>query len=700
MKDTYLNARLIQPDLVRLVVFSSLPWEKIEPNLVIDGVVGPKMRPTRINTLASLAIADFRLDGELALGHSYFLQMPQYGSIPLEVSEATSFPDFDQKYYYDGDDLGATYTKKGTTFVVWAPLASNLALYIRDSEKDPFEIYTMHREDKGVYRIYVPGDHKNAQYHFSVTNSETRTRVTDPYAKGSTQNGAESVVVDFASLKTHFHEECLPVIEEDTDAIIYECHVRDMTIHGGSDIVHKGTFKGLSETGRKTKSGHPAGLDYIASLGVTHVQLLPIYDYGSVDEKNPMSGYNWGYDPAQYFVPEGSYASKLDDPLSRIKDCKEMVASFHKKGIRVVMDVVYNHVYEYQASVFEKIVPNYYFRHKGNGKMANTSGCGDDLASERPMVRKMIVDACKWWIDEYGIDGFRFDLMGIIDCDTLNRIADYALSKDPSFILYGEGWNMGGEVREPLGHMDNYALLPRFAFFNDFFRETIKNLYCGDRGAMNNAKNVLVGSCTDFYVGPKFPSATQTINYVECHDNGTYFDIVSARRGDLDEKARLKTVLGATASVIFALGIPFIHAGQEIGLSKCGLDNTYNAGDKYNQFDYSLLDERFEMSLEVAKAIALRKKLRALHIFDPRVIRPALHVEECDDAILVRFIDPNLIAPKKGLTFIFNASEHDAGISFTLPLNVLFGECKLLEIDDKTNRVVVPPRSVAVVETA
>lgn len=699
MKDTYLNARLIQPDLIRLVIFSDLPWEKIEPTLVTDGVTGPAMKPTRINTLASLAIADFRLSAPLPLGHSYFFQMPQYGSIPLEVSEATSFPGFDENYHYTGDDLGATYSEKGTSFAVWAPLASAAAVFIRDKESDPYSVYTMTRGEKGVYRVYIPGDHKNAQYHYSVTNSEMRTRVTDPYAKGSTQNGRESVVVDFDSLKVDFKRECLPVAEEDTDAIIYEGHVRDLTIHPHTDIVHKGTFKGLAETGRKTKGGHPAGIDYIASLGVTHVQLLPIYDYGSVDEKNPMSGYNWGYDPVQYFVPEGSYASKLDDPLSRIKDCKEMVAAFHKKGIRVVMDVVYNHVYEYQASVFEKVVPNYYFRHKGNGKIANTSGCGDDLASERPMVRKMIVDACKFWIDEYGIDGFRFDLMGIIDCETLNQIADYALSKDPSFILYGEGWNMGGEVRVPLGHMDNNRLLPRFAFFNDFFRETIKNLFCGDRGANDNAKNVLTGSCMDFYVGAKFLSACQSINYIECHDNGTYFDIVSARRGDLDEEQRLKTVLGATGAVLFGLGIPFLHAGQEIGLTKFGHENTYNEGDRFNQFDYDKLDERFAFAESVAKAISLRKKLRALHIFDPRVIRPAIHVEDKDDAILITFIDPNLIAPRKGLSVIINASEHDSGISFTIPLSILYGDCRILEEGESTNRVIVPPRSVAIVET-
>ena len=656
MKDTYVNAKLVSPDLLRLVVFSSLPWEKLDPVLVKDGIPGKKLSAIRTNTLSSIAIVDYRLDGPLELGHSYFLVMPQYGSIPVDVSEATSFPGFDAKYYYPGNDLGAVYHKNHTDFALWAPLASKVVVSYRKDDTEEWTTVSMTRCDHGVYRATVKGDCHLFHYHYFVTNSELLVRVTDPYAKASTANGEDSVVCDFSRLKTNFKRECLPVMNSPCDAIIYEGHVRDLTIDPHTTILNKGTFKGLSEKGRVSEGGHPVGFDYIVGLGITHLQLLPIYDYKTVDETNPQSGYNWGYDPAQYFVPEGSYASVLDDPLSRIKDCQEMVANFHEKGIRIVMDVVFNHVFEYQNSVFEKVVPNFYFRHRGNGRLANTSGCGNDLASERPMVRKLIVDACKWWIDEYGIDGFRFDLMGIIDVKTLNQIKDYALSHDPNFILYGEGWNMGGEVKEPLGHMGNYLLLPDFGFFNDFYRETLKNYAVEDYGAKNNFKFVYLGSCVDFIHPPKFLNANQTINYVECHDNATFFDFLSQRRGDLSVEERLHIVRMVNQAIIFSFGIPFIHAGQEIGASKWGEDNTYNKGDGYNRFPARLLDERYDMVESLKKAIAIRKRSSFMRIYDPRVISQAVDVSDLDEAVHVNYLDQNLIAPSKELHLFINPS--------------------------------------------
>ena len=698
MKDTFLNAKLVQPDLLRLVIFSSLSWERIEPRLVVDGIPGPKMKPTRLNTLSALAIADFHLEKPLELGHSYFFVMPQYGSVPVDVSEAARFPDFDARFAYDGDDLGYTYSHKETKFALWAPLASKVIVSYRDKPTDEFTPVKMHRTQKGVFRAAIKGDHAGAEYHYFVTNSEISVRVTDPYAKGSTVNGGESVVVDFSAIKIRTHRVDLPILESPSDAIIYEAHVRDMTIHPDTNVQRKGTFLGMVEKGRMTKGGNPAGLDYILGLGVTHVQLLPIYDYKTVDETNPSSGYNWGYDPAQYFVPEGSFASVLNDPLSRIRDCKEMISQFHANGIRVVMDVVYNHVFEYENSVFEKVVPNYYFRHRSSGSMANTSGCGDDLASERPMVRKLIVDACKWWIDQYYVDGFRFDLMGIIDCETLNEIADYALSKDPRFLLYGEGWNMGGEVHQPLGHMGNYKDLPRYGFFNDYYRETYKRLFCEDLGALNDAKQTLIGSCVDYIYPAKFLDANQTVNYVECHDNATFFDFLAGRRGDLDEPTRLRLVEAATKAILFSIGIPFIHMGQEIGLTKFGEDNTYNKGDIYNRFDYALLDQRIEMSKRIGQAIALRRKLRPFHIFDPRVIGPALNVSDENGLIRMNFADTNLIAPRKNLELIINPTCRDIGVS--LPE----GSVGLLEPlafqgEEGHKEALVPARSVLLVES-
>ena len=696
MKDTYVSAKLVAPDLIRLVVFSSLPWERIEPQLVTDGVPGKKMAPTKLSTMPNIAIADFRLPEELELGHSYFLVMPQYGALPLNVDEATTFPDFDRKYFYGGNDLGAIYSKESTCFNLWAPLASKVVLVFRKDKQSPWKILDMKREPTGVFRLEIGGDLEGWLYHYWITNSETARKATDPYAKASTQNGEESVVVDFNKLKTDFKRDHLPVMQSPTDAVIYEAHVRDMTIDPSTDIVHKGRFLGMIEKGRKTEKGHPAGFDYLKSLGFTHIQLLPIYDYITVDETDPSTKYNWGYDPAQYFVPEGSYASDLGDPLSRIKDCKRMVQAFHEEGIRVVMDVVFNHVFEYEKSVFEKVVPNFYFRKRNNGKMASTSGCGNDLASERPMVRKMIVDACRHWIEEYGIDGFRFDLMGIIDIETLQQIQKMARSHDKSFLLYGEGWNMGGEVKTPLGHMGNYSLMPEYAFFNDFYRENGKAYFSEDIGAKNSFKNAYLGSCLDFEGSKRFLDATQTINYVECHDNGTFFDILAQRRSDLPEEERLKLIQVATAGILCSFGIPLIHMGQEIGQSKWGEDNTYNKGDGFNKFSYRLLDERFEMAEFVKNAISLRRKNRFFHLFDPRVILDIVDVVELGNAIRVKYIEPNVIAPYKKFEVIMNPTYETLTLPEDAPKEVVLSS--FIHGKGPGSITEIPPRSFVVLK--
>nr|MCR4562884.1 type I pullulanase [Bacilli bacterium] len=419
------------------------------------------------------------------------------------------------------------------------------------------------------------------------------------------------------------HDENLPHIESYTDCIIYETSIRDFTIDAHSTIRHKGTYTGFIEEGRKTEGGHPAGFDYLKFLSPTHVQLLPIYDFKTVDELAPEKSYNWGYDPVQYFVPEGSYSVNVLDPFERIKEVQRLVAKFHENGMRIVQDVVYNHVYEYLTSPFEKVVPNYYFRKKRDGRMAATSGCGDDLASEKVMVSKLIYDACRWWIDFYKIDGFRFDLMGIIDCNTLNKIANYAKAKNPSFILYGEGWNMGGDVNVPLGRMDNHSLLPGYAFFNDRFREGVKRYLVGDGYATDDFKFGWLGSIID-YGGCRamFENATQTINYVECHDNMTFYDHVDKCLNHLQTEEKLWICRTALACVLGSFGIPFIHMGQETAQSKFGKDNTYNLPDSFNKFSYLLLDERWELAAYCASLIATRKRTRFTHFYDKRNIMP------------------------------------------------------------------------------
>lgn len=696
MKNTFLDARLVAPDMIRVLIFSSNVWSRIYPRLQTDYVHFKELSVSKTSTMSGLSIYDFHLEKPLELGHSYQIILESYGVIPLDVSEATSFPNFDEEYFYNGDDLGAVYSPKETTFALWAPLASSVLLKWKDPKEKDWNFSKMERSKKGVYRSCLTGDHEGLIYRYIITNSEHNDETTDPYAKGSTLNGAESVVVDFSKLQTNFHREALPVLNSPTDSVIYEAHVRDMTIDPHSDIKHKGTFLGLSETNRHTKKGHPAGFDYLVNLGITHLQLLPIYDYKTVDESNPASGYNWGYDPAQYFVPEGSYASDLKDPLSRIVDLKNMVAAFHQKGIRIVMDVVYNHVYEYSESVFEKVVPNFYFRRKSTGMMANTSGCKSDVASERPMVRKMIIDACRFWIEEYGIDGFRFDLMGINDVQTLNEIAKMAKKHDPSFILYGEGWNMGGEVNVPLGHYGNANLLPDFGFFNDQYRESLKKSLIGDEEARHVYKSAYCASCVDFTVPARFLNAKQSINYVECHDNETLYDFLTQKLPYDKTDKILDLVKAANAMVLFSFGIPFIHMGQEIAMSKWGEGNTYNKGDGYNKFSYTLLDERYDMVEYFISAVSLRKKTRFLHVYDPRVMDQLVDISDFDQVLKITYRDPNLVAPYLEFEVFANFNDHDAIYEENADHRLEFDQKGALANPKKVRKLLIPKRSVIV----
>ncbi len=696
MKDTYVSAKLVAANQIRIEIFSSLPFERLDPTLFRDEVAMPKMTPLRVNTLNSLAIADFRTEEPLELGHRYFLNVGQYGLVPLDVNEACFFPDFDEQYYYEGDDLGATYTKKRTTFKVWAPLASKVELkYRRHGKNEAWSLIPMIRGPKGVYIAEVDGNLDHYEYVYLVTNSEITREATDPYAKASTANGRTSVVLDFSKLHPDFHQEALPILQSGADSIIYETHIRDFTISQFSDISHKGKFLGMVEKGRKTPKGHPAGLDYLKFLNVTHVQLLPIYDFKTVDETKPDEKYNWGYDPQQYFVPEGSYATDPEDPVCRIKECQQMIASLHEARIRVVMDVVYNHVYESRWSVFERIVPNYYFRRRYDGRDANTSGCGNDLASERPMVRRLIVDACLWWVKTYGIDGFRFDLMGIIDVDTLNEIVKKVKAIKPSFAFYGEGWNMGGDVNIPLGHMGNFRLIPEYGFFNDFYRETAKRYFAQDGYAASDFKYGLVGSCCNFIHGPKFLSARQSINYLECHDNQTYYDWLSARRRDLGEKEKLELVEASNAAVLLSFGVPFIHMGEEVAASKWGEDNTYNKGDDFNKFSYKLLDERFDMAERFARLAAFRRRTQSLHVYDARVIDPGVDVIDVGPAIRLCFVDENLAAPYATIAFYYNASDQEAVYHESIPVKAIQSS-RPIEKKEASTTVTIPPRTVIV----
>ena len=547
------------------------------------------------------------------LSKEYLISDEHNMSTPLEVSFYVRTEEFNQKYYYNQDDLGVSYTKDASIFKVWSPIATQMLLKTKDA------IYPMIKDEYGVWSYKVLGDCDGLEYTYLVRINGKWDEAVDPYAYSSTPNGTKSVVIDLDRCDIDLNKDNLPILKNAVDAIVSEVHIRDLSISNSSGLKNKGKFIAFTEEG-KTVNSNPTGLDYFVSLGVTHLQLLPFYDFGSVDELNQLDYYNWGYDPVQYNVPEGSYASNVLDPYSRIIDCKKMIAAIHKKGLRIVMDVVYNHMFGIEMTAFHKLMPYYYFRYGQNGEISNGSFCGNDFDSLQPMASKFIVDSIKRWVKFYGVDGFRFDLMGIIDINTMNRVYDEAKKIEPSIIIYGEGWNMPTLMKDELKacQFNNDKLL-NIGFFNDRFRDIVKGAtMAGDvkvKGyatGVNKKLNVvcdtLRGTCQEVNYGYHYTSPNQVVNYVECHDNHTVWDKMQISNYEEDEATRKKRQKLMISMVLLAQGMPFLHAGQEFCRTKNLDHNSYMSSDEVNKLDYNLMEENMDLVLYTKALIAFRKR--------------------------------------------------------------------------------------------
>lgn len=620
------HAAFIQSQIITLTVTQSLSPSQIHSiKLNINDRLLESLTYQHDHQEDGKFVYTFHPKQPLELGKAYFLVIEGMGSVPIDVSKALSFENFEQDYTYDGDDLGYRYASTSTTFKVWAPLASDVTLIFFDDHHQPTNKFVMMRHLKGVYAVTVSGNLHGKKYRYGIVNSGIYHDVIDLYGPSLSRNSEYSVVVDFSLFTMPMHDEALAKFLNYQDAILYEAHVRDLTRDPSINAPFPGTFLAAATPGLKTEKGQPAGLDYIASLGITHLQLLPVTDYQSVNEFAIHESYNWGYDPYHYFALEGSFASNPDDPTSRIKDLMMLVGRYHQRGIRITIDVVYNHVYDYQHSPFEKVVPGYYFRKLPNGQMSNGSFCGNDLASEKPMVRHLIVQAASFVVKTYHLDGFRFDLMGILDLKTLDAIEQSVRKIKPDFMFYGEGWNMPTHLpQERKGITENSKDLPNFAFFNDTFRNTLKGGnnehdagYPGyATGLINTDVNLpflLLGSSDSSLGQPKVHQSNQSINYVECHDNNTFYDKLLACQHHEEPIVHYRRIIFASSLILLAEGIPFFHMAQEVAGSKQGNHNSYQSGDHVNQFHYRWIDERPWMVQAFKDLISLRKSFRKLN---------------------------------------------------------------------------------------
>lgn len=548
------------------------------------------------------------------------------------IDSTKKFESFADYPVYNGNDLELTYSPQSSKFRVWSPAADEVKLLLFDSgsEGSAYEMKDMKRSKNGTWITNVKGDLKGKFYTFQVKVGEQWLDETPGmWVKAVGINGKRAAIVDMAETNPEGWENDKHVLPENvTDAVIYEVHMRDFSISPTSGIKNKGKFLAFTEKGTKNAAGQATGIDHLKELGITHVHLLPSYDFASIDEtKLDENKYNWGYDPQNYNVPEGSYSTDPANPVSRIKEFKQMIQSLHNEGIGVIMDVVYNHTYVGEDSHLNLLVPGYFYRFNEDGTWSNASGCGNETASDRAMMRKFIVESVVYWAKEYHVDGFRFDLMGIHDIETMNAIRAALDKVDPRIIIYGEGWTAAasplGEEKRAL--KKNVSQLNGIAVFSDDIRDVLKGNWTNDfpgfvagRDSLENAVKFGVAASTEFpgvtnerlvhTDKPYATSPTQIINYVSCHDDMCLVDILRKRKPVGATEAEIQKFNKLAQTVVFtSQGVPFIFAGEEVYRDKKGVNNTYESPDSINQINWDNKTTYNDIFTYYQGLIALRK---------------------------------------------------------------------------------------------
>lgn len=622
-------AYLDQVDLITVLLpYSYFHGESKEFRLKGEGIDLPLEIQEKRN-LEEMVKYSCRASIQPDIGKPYEIVTDHGGKTDLQIGAVIRTEEFDRCFFYEGMDLGVSYTPEKSTFKLWAPTAGKVRLKLLTDDQQHLEFVHMRRADKGVWSITVERDLELYRYSFLVcVNLEWREAV-DPYATAATVNGEYGVVIDRAKASVAITS--YPPMKSPVDAIIYEAHIRDLTMHPNSGTSKKGTYLGAAEMNTATPKGESTGLSYIQQLGVTHIEFLPFHDFEGIDERAPLRSYNWGYNPVHYNVPDGSYATDPEDPYNRITELKQLISAIHKMGMGVIMDVVFNHVYIREDSSFEKIVPGYFFRHDQNGLPSNGTGVGNDIASERLMGRKYIVDSVLYWLKEYQVDGFRFDLMGILDVETMTAVRKAVDDARPHVLIIGEGWDLNTPLPDDRkANIANQAKLPKIAQFNDWFRDSIKgstfNIYdkgyaLGNERYLEAAKQVLAGSIGMGKWKSLFLQPTQSVNYIESHDNHTLWDKLKIANPEEEEAILKRQHKLATSMVLLAQGIPFLHSGQEFFRTKKGVANSYGSPDDINWLDWDLRDHNLNHVSYIKGMIEIRTANEAFRMEDSEEVR-------------------------------------------------------------------------------
>jgi pullulanase len=576
--------------------------------------------------------------------------------IKTKTKATATYPDaarypLSQYPFYQGPDLGLTFDREGRgTLRVWAPTAEalRLRLYAAGAGGPATATHALARSTSGTWLLTLPAGTTGFYTVQATLAGRDMAEVADPYARAVGVNGRRGAWLDPATASpAGWAEDLRPKMGAPTDIVIGEVSVRDLSASPQSGIKNKGQFLGLTEPGTTGPGGVRTGLSHLQELGITHVHLLPVNDFAAIDESQPASPsrYSWGYDPLNYFVPEGSYATSATDPAARIREFKQAVQALHDHHLRVVADVVFNHVADAGTSAFEQLVPGYYFRHEADGKLSNATACGNEVASERPMVRKLIVDAVAHWAREYHVDGFRFDLMGVLDLETMRAVRVALDQQDHSIFVYGEGWAAGPS---PLPEAQravkaNVARLPRIAAFGDELRDGVKGHYAhhaeagfvgGQPGLEESVKFGIVAATqhpqldyarVNYSKAPWASQPGQALNYVACHDDRVLWDKLTIANPTASEQALIQMDALCNTIVFTSQGVPFLPLGDEFLRTKKGASNSYNLPDSVNQLDWGRKAQYRAVFTFYRQLLALRKAHPAFRL--PTQEQVAQHLE-------------------------------------------------------------------------
>ncbi len=572
-----------------------------------------------------------------------------------------------------------SYSPKATTFsLVTAPEVKKVNVLISDADNNEAQLVkSMKRVGAGKWQLTVKNDLKGKYYLFGVYNNAQPDLTPGVFAKAVGVNGQRGAIIDLKDTDPEgWSEDKRPELRNPVDLVIYEMHHRDFSIDYSSGIKNKGKFLALTE---------PKAIEHLKRLGVNAIHILPSFDYASVDESQPdKPQYNWGYDPLNYNVPEGSYSTNAADPKTRIKEFKQMVQALHKAGIRVILDVVYNHTFSIDGSNFQKTYPGYYFRHRPDGTYSDGSGCGNETASEKPLMREYMVESVKYWVNEYHIDGFRFDLMGVHDIETMNLIRAELDKIDPSIYVYGEGWSAGSCAypQEKLAMKANARQLNGIGAFSDEMRDALRGPFSDDRkggflaGMPNCEESIKFGIAgaidhpqvdmtkVNYSKAAWTNEPSQMIAYVSCHDDMCLTDRLRATVPNISDDELIRLDLLAQTAVLTSQGVPFLLSGEEMLRDKKGEHNSFRSPDSINRFDWNNLKRYPQVFDYYSKLIALRKAHPAFRMGKAEEVKKNLVFLDTPECVVAFQLKNNAGGDSwKDIIVVLNANKTERAIN-------------------------------------